>query len=467
MGILNRIFPRIERASFPYSLDQFAKDATQFGYGYSTNGRATNSEAAEQDFDYMANRFYKGSAVVFGVAQTRMRAFSQITFKWRPVDAVNVSYSLFGTPELAILEHPWPGGRTGDLLARAIQDVDIAGNFYCLREIGSDGQPRLRRLRPDWVDIVLSADPKYAVASDVIGYRYYPGGGGSYADYTVEEVCHWAPIPDPVAQYRGMSWLTSCLNDMMVDEHVNKHKASFFKRGAVLNLAVMMKPGLTKAQFDEARQAFLAAHSGSDNAYRPMFIGGGSDLKIIEADLSKMDLKGISGTAETHIAVAAGTHSAVVGLSEGMQGASLNAGNYAVAARGFGNGTMSWLWGSFCDALESIVVLPARTKRRGPARLWYSDADVAILNDDRIERADIQAKQASMMVTLKREGYTPDSIKEYAITGNPDVLVDGGYVSVQLYKPGEVPDDSAKPSVSTNQDKAVVKEPSEGSKANE
>src|SRR3546814_18880675 len=105
-----------------------------------------------------------------------------------------------------LLEEPWPNGTTRELLARMEQDVSLAGNFYAVREAG-----RLRRLRPDWVSIVLSAPAAEAVESDVAGYVYSPGGKsgkGQPRASSVEEICNRSPLPDPDAPYRGMSWLT-------------------------------------------------------------------------------------------------------------------------------------------------------------------------------------------------------------------------------------------------------------------
>lgn len=442
MGFFRRLFGIEERSnSVPISDLKWQGQYALYGYDRNTQGYGPRTESSPVDFETYASRLYKSSAVVFAVSQVRMRTFSQISFKWRPLDAVSIPHSLFGTRELSILENPWPGAKTSDLLARAEQDVTIAGNFYLVRELGEDGQPRLRRLRPDWVDIVLTEDPDRAVRSDVVGYRYYPGGyggPGEPVDYVAEEVCHWAPIPDPVAQYRGMSWLTPALNDILVDKGANRHKVNFFKRGAVLSTIFMMDKGVTKEQTREWRDEMTASHGGADNAFRPLFLGGGSDVKVIETDFSKMDLKSLSGTAETHIAAAAGVHPTVVGLSEGLSGSSLNAGNYKVANRGFVNGTMHPLWHSLADALENVVIKPrGRRGRNQPVRLWYTAADVAALNDDRLEKAEIMSQDAKTVNNLVREGWEWESAKEYVITGNFDALKHSGRVSVQLYDPSK------------------------------
>lgn len=469
MGFWNKLFPKLEDRSIPVQWSGLDDNFAFLNYG-SVSGRAVNSEGPPVDFDLFAEKFYKSSAVVFAVAQTRSRPFSEITFKWRPMDAHNVAYSLFGTKELSILENPWPMASTRDLLVRALQDVDIAGNFFAVREMGADGKPRIRRLRPDWVDIILSADPRVATSADVIGYQYYPGGGTAAPEiYLPEEMCHWAPIPDPSAHYRGMTWLTPALNDVMVEKETNRHKVSFFKRGAILSTMIVFPPGMGSDEAQTYKDRFESKYGGMMNSGRPMYIGGGIDVKVLETDFSKLDMKSIVGMAETHIAIAAGTHATVVGLSEGMEGSSLMQGNYQVANRGFVNSTMRYLWGSFCGAIEHLVDPPrSRGKRSGAIKLWYSDADVSILNDDREERANIQGKSAQTLNNLIVSGWTPESAKEFIITDNPDVLVDSGYRSVQLYKPVEGdPDDTSgnsktqeSGSVSKNEDANVVHDPS-------
>lgn len=483
MGFLRKLFPKLEKRS-ALGMNPFVDSYGGFGFGGSVTGRSPYSEGPPVDFDLFASKFYKGSAVVFATAWARTRPFSEITFKWRPMDAMNVTHALFGSPGLSLLENPWPNAKTRDLLVRALQDVDIGGNFFAVREKGPDGKPMLRRLRPDWVDIVLDTDPRWATRSNVIGYAYYPGGASLGHDenkpgpeiYLPEEVCHWAPFPDPEAQYRGMTWLTPALNDVLVERETNKHKVSFFKRGAILSTLIVFPPGMGSDEAQAYKDRFEAKYGGMMNSGRPMYIGGGIDVKVLETDFSKLDMKSIIGMAETHIAIAAGTHATVVGLSEGMQGSSLNAGNFETANRGFVNSTMRYLWGSFCGAVEHLIDKPRGRRNSNGIVLWYSDADVSILNDDREERAGIQARDAQTMNNLINAGWDPVSVQQYILTDNPEVLKHSGFVSVQLYKPSTVDPDAEQDkngdgssnsstedsgSVSKNQDSNVVYDPSD------
>jgi hypothetical protein len=110
---------------------------------------------------------YGGNAVVFGAILARLMLFSEAEFKFRRLR----DKSLYGSPALQQLEQPWPNGTTGELLARMIQDVDLAGNAY----VWNAGE-QLVRLRPDWVTIIseLVTDAVGRPYRRVVGYYYEP-----------------------------------------------------------------------------------------------------------------------------------------------------------------------------------------------------------------------------------------------------------------------------------------------------
>jgi phage portal protein BeeE len=430
----------VERADPEISLDDWLN---MFGFGglnYMLSGTSASQdrEAIENSFIGYVNGLYKTDGVVFACMEARRSLFTEARFQWqrikngRPLD-------LFGTPELALLETPWPNGTTGELLSRAIQDVDLAGNHYVVRE-----PTRLRRLRPDWVEIVLSAPPDQAVQSDVVGYIYWPGGIHNSPErakiYTVDEVAHWCPIPDPEAQYRGMSWLTPVIPEILSDKQATAHKEKFYGNAATPKLAVSLKETVTKAQFMDFMAAFSAANDGIENAYKTLYLGGGADVSLIGANMVQMDFKNVQGAGETRIAAAARVHPVIVGLSEGMQGSSLNAGNYKTVKESFGDQTLRPLWRSVAAAYQTIIRQPrplGKDPIPGTIRLWYDDRDVSFLRTDRKDEAEILNSQAETISKLITAGFEPDSVVKAVTTGDMTELKHSGLVSVQLLPPGE------------------------------
>jgi phage portal protein BeeE len=194
--------------------------------------------------------------------------------------------------------------------------VSLAGNAYVVREEG-----RLRRLQPDWVTIVLTAPPAVAVRSDVVGYWYHPGRTYSNVDkpessdelYLPAEMCHWSPIPDPEAQYRGMSWLTPVVREVMADKAATLHKERFFVNGATLGPVVSSKENLSDEQFQEWVENLDKAHKGVTNAYKPLYLASPVDVNTTTADMRQLDFKITQGAGETRICAAGGVPPIIVG----------------------------------------------------------------------------------------------------------------------------------------------------------
>lgn len=423
-SLLRRALGREER----YSLTDWNNDL-YFQYqnaSYPITGVPMSGveERVENSFAGYVQGAYKANGVVFATILSRMLLFTEARFQFQQMHGGKPG-DLFGTTDLEVLERPWPNGTTRELLARMEQDASLAGNFYAVRE-----GKRLRRLRPDWVSIVLSAPPDEAVEVDVEGYVYTPGGPtgrGKPQAFGVEEICHWSPIPDPDALYRGMSWLTPVLSDVTSDKQATQHKQKFFANAATPPLAVILE-GLDREEFRKFKREMDEAHNGPQNAYKTLYLGGGADVKPLGVDFKQLDFKNTQGAGETRITAAGGVPAVIVGLSEGLQAATYS--NYGQARRKFGDHWAHPQWGSASAALESILKVPSGS------RLWYDHKHIPFLREDEKDAADIRATQATTMETLIRAGYTPDSVAHAMANDDMSLLKHSGLVSVQLQAPG-------------------------------
>lgn len=431
-----------------YSLDALALDINQFqfgGNGYlAAGGSGITTTYGNNAAEPIGNSYkgylesaYKTNGVVFACVLARLLLFSDVRFQFqrmipRPGD-------LFGNTDLSILETPWPGATTGDLLARMEQSASLAGNAYVYRDTTRN---RLKVLRPDWVSIIVGsmnpdpnapADP-HSLESEMLGYIYQPGGYGSKAEAIFlmpGEVAHYAPIPDPDAQYRGMSWLTPVLAEVQGDKQATRHKLKFFELGATPNLAVKYPKEITPQQLGEYVALMQQEHMGVDNAYKTLHIGGGADPMVIGANMQQIDFKVTQGAGETRIAAAAGVPPIVVGLSEGLEASTYS--NYGQARRKFADGWARPAWRSAAGALGQIVPAP------GGARLWYDASDVSFLQEDEKDAADIVAVQAAAIRQLVDAGYDPASAVAAVQAGDLSQLQHSGLYSVQLQAAGSTP----------------------------
>lgn len=439
MRALDALVPSRSPMEHRYSWQQYLSDLISKGgsgtFGVQTTyGNQPSESIADNFISYVAGGL-RGNSIISTIELLRSSVFAEARFQWQALTAGRPG-KLFGTADLAQLETPWPGGTTADLLARMIIHADLAGNSYVARVLG-----QLVVLRPDWVDILLA--PRMApvgpegrnvqVGFSRAGYVYWEGGkaaGAEPALFLPDEMCHFAPLPDPLATYRGMSWMTPVLREIQADISATQHKLKFFENGATPNLVVSLAKEITPKAYDEFVERMNARIKGIDNAYETLWLGGGADATVVGSDMKQIDFKVTQGAGETRMANAAGCPAVLLGLSEGMQGSSLNAGNYNSAKRRFADATMRPLWRNAAGSLQTLFSVPAAS------RLWYDGRDVAFLRDDESQAAEIQSKRAQTIKALVDSGYDPDSVTAAVEAEDFALLVHSGLYSVQLQPPG-------------------------------
>jgi len=412
--------------------------------GVLTSYGSTPAEPIGNSFTDLVRGALRSDSIIAAVASIRMAVFSEARFQFQRFNSGRPG-QLFGTPDLGVLEHPWEGGHTSQLLSRMIIDADFGGTAFVAR-IGDE----LVRLRPDWTDIILT--PRVApVGQDGsdrrvgwrrVGYFFFDEGDRSAAPavFLPDEVAAFAPVPDPLATYRGMSLMYAAIKEIQSDRSATDHKLKFFENAATPNLAISLPRETTKAQFDLFKATMDENHRGVDDAYKTLYLTGGADPRVIGADMQQLDFRATQGAGETRLCNILGIHPVVAGVSESLAGSSLNAGNYGAAKRQTVDRTFRPLWRDLAGSMETLV--PPRDPRTGRpdpgARLWVDSRDIPFLRDDEQDLADIHSKEAQMIRTLLDAGYEPASVQAaVAAGGDWSLLVHTGYYSVQLQQLGQ------------------------------
>lgn len=334
---------------------------------------------------------------------------------------------MFSDRDLEILKTPWPGGSFRQLVAICENDVATCGNSYWIRIDNS-----LVRLEADWVTIVVGEVlvEGIEVGSQLLGYAVQRPGHNP-AIFEPADVAHYRPGVPNLSPWRGESWLASVAADASSDVEMTQYKGNYLKNGAMPSLAVLYEPDLDMAQLEKFVPLFNEKFVGPMNAGKVMHLLGGRDAKTVGATLDDLSFKAVQGAGETRIASAAGVPAVVAGFSEGMQGSSLNAGNYTATRRLFADAKVRPLLGSFFEAFANIVPAPTG------ARLWFDDSGVSFFQEDVGDEANIRQLNATTVKTLIEAGYKPDAVIQAVDTGNFAALVGqhSGLTSVQLQPP--------------------------------
>lgn len=408
-----------------------------------------DKEKIEPNYAGYIQAAYKADGIVFAAIAARQRVYSQARFQWREFRNGQPG-DLFGSPELALLERPWPNGTTGELLSRMEVTASLAGNYYATvaddqgrlgRAAMGSASRRIVHLRPDWTTIIIdsaSGNPN-ALDARVVGYLYEPpqlGGGFPTVDPVVllpGEVCHYSPIPDPDAKFRGMSWITPIIEEIRADKLATIHKGRVFTNAATPSLAIVFDKDTGEEAFEAFVAKFKQAHQGADKAHKTLFLAGGADVRPLSFDFRQLDLANTQGASEIRVAMAAGVPAAILQIAKGLEGSTLNAGNYTASKRSFAEMTLWDLWSKTAASLSSLVTPP-----REGAELWFDGRNIPFLQENEDDRAAIRERNAAALRQLVDGGFKPDAAVAYLQTNDLSRLTGqhSGLLPVQLQPPG-------------------------------
>jgi hypothetical protein len=244
----------------------------------------------------------------------------------------------------------------------------------------------------------------------VVGYDWDPfptpaaGRSEGAQLFTVDEVAHWSPIPDPNANFRGMSWLSPIIRETTSDGALTNYKTRYLEHGTPV-VAVKYPQKLQPATVDAVIERVGAKYGGASNAWKTLIFDQGAD-PILGKGLQDLDFRAIQAGGEQRICAAAGVPPLALGLTSGQGGET-----YQQAMRRLGDATLRPLWRSGCAALQKLVTVPAGS------RLWFDTSDIAALQAAETERAQVSQVHAAAILTLIQAGFIRESVIA-AINGN-------------------------------------------------
>ncbi|HET9975653.1 MAG TPA: phage portal protein, partial [Streptosporangiaceae bacterium] len=378
-----------------------------------TYGSSPDRESILPQVAAQARQDSAGNSVVFSAMTVRMMLLAEAAFKLQRAE----DGSLYGSDtSLHILEHPWPEGSSGELIARLEQDAGLAGNAYMW---APPGEGRLVRLRPDYVTIIseLVRVPGGGAYRRKVGYWHEPPKGvtgeGDPFEVPAAECCHFAPLPDPFATFRGMSWLTPVHREVAGDDAMTGYKIRYLQNNASPNLLIKYAQKLAPSTVDRIRERVQARYGGPGNAGGTLVLDQGADATIIGNSLSQMSFDTVQSAGAERILAAAGVPPLVVGL-ESIKGAGKS---YEEVIRRFADLTLRPEWRAMCAALETVTpaIPPA-------VRLWVDTAAIAALQDGQQVRAQVSLVHAQALLTLSQAGYDRDSAVKAVNSGDITLL---------------------------------------------
>lgn len=390
-------------------------------------------ETVGNDFIGYVRDIYKKNGPIFTCILVRMMVFSEIRFAWRDFDESGRPTELFTSPELNLIHRPATNLAGGEMLARMELDASLGGNNFTVRIDETGRRSRFRRLHPSAM-VILTGSPTedpLDYRAEPIAYIYDPkriGGRASTKEtiFTPGQVIHYSPLPDPDAQWRGMSWLTPVIEEIKGDKAATRHKLKFFENGAIPSVVLSYDKSVQVEQIERYMELFEEKHAGSDNAYKALHLGGGVDPKPLGTNFQQLEFKTTQAAGEARIAAASGLGAVMAQFSEGLGGSSLNEGNFKAAKDRSETVLFRPLWRIASASIEPVLVKPSET-----AQLWFDPRDVAFLRDDAKAEAEVQKIKAEALQHLWNSGWEPETAKKAILSNDFNHLTHTGLKPVQ------------------------------------
>jgi hypothetical protein len=372
---------------------------------------------------------YCSNGIVAAVVGRRIDLFSQASFCWKRFGAgpKPMASDVFTNRDLLPLDD------CVDLLTWMEFDAATAGNSFVVR----DGD-ELRRLPPQHVSIVVGSntaeeEPELAWDAHVVGYLFQPSAGDPEV-FAADQVCHYAPKPDPAARFRGMSYLRPVLRQVDNQNAYAGFLSQYWANAATPNLVMKFPPEVQRQTIEVFRDLFNERHRGAGQAFRTAFLGGGADPVVVGANLKDLSSEQVSAYEFAQICAAAGVPPVVVTIVPGLESASTYA-NYQSSMRSFADLTIRPLWRRAAIKLRPLIQpIPAN------AELWYDVTGVAALQADAQDDANVMATNAQTIRALSDGGWAKSSVVDAVTSGDLTKLRDTGLISVQLLPPGTTGD---------------------------
>jgi hypothetical protein len=404
--LIDRWLSRADQPGYNENYYTGAEYAT--GLDVSGQGR----EGSPQGIVRLARQAYRQNGIVFACEAVKQWLFSEARFQFEALDDGHI----FGDTSLRLLEHPWPNGDSGNLLGRACNDGSM-GNCYFRKAVpAGGGDPVLVRMVPEKVTIISQelADDLGRTWKQPIGYLEDMGPGREPQMFTTEEVGHFAPLVDPDAAWRGMSWLTPILSDVRSDAKLTEYKTFHLDNGAMPGLVIKYAVKLSNKTIDTLRKRVRAKYGGAENAGNVLVLDEGADLAVAGSTLEQLQYDAVSKAGERRVCAAAGPGLLVI--------CGFDKGGYQEAIRELADLWARPNWRMLCASLEHLIPGPMANPEV-PVRLWYDVGGIAALREGELQRAQAFLVKAQGLASSVAAGFTRQSAVKAAETGDLALLV--------------------------------------------
>lgn len=309
MGFINKIFPFIKQPHIPYSSNRY----------FSVGG----TEPPERNMEGLLKCYTQVGwwhAVIFRIAL----GCSEVKWTLHDVSNRNKPRQIFDHPILSLLNLVNPFMTSNEFIALDTIYEESVGEAFWALNFNALGEP---------AEIVLPYPHLMSVVPDrnfpfVKGYVY--GTGANAIPFDTNEIIH-IKYPNPLNQYRGLGQAEAIGVNLSAQENADRWVNQFFYNSARPDGVIQFDYNLSDEQFDKLKKQWSEKYKGVSKAHQVALLEGGGKYLQIQNTVKDMDFPNLQLKNRDIILGVVGMPLSVMGISENVNKANAEAGDYTFA----------------------------------------------------------------------------------------------------------------------------------------
>ena len=246
--------------------------------------------------------------------------------EWTLFDTSNYDKpkQIFKHPLLTLLHQVNPFQTSNEFIALDTIYNELIGESFWALNFNALGEP---------AEIILPYPNKMSVVPAqnfpfVKGYVY--GTGADAVPFDVNEIIHFK-YPNPLNQYRGLAPARAIGINLDAEQNADKWVNQFFYNSARPDGVIQFDYNLSDEQFDKLKKQWSEKYKGVSKAHQVALLEGGGKYLQIQNTIKDMDFPNLKQKNRDVILGVFGMPQSVMGISENVNKANAEAGDYTFA----------------------------------------------------------------------------------------------------------------------------------------
>uniref|UniRef100_A0A6M3KTG5 Putative portal protein n=2 Tax=viral metagenome TaxID=1070528 RepID=A0A6M3KTG5_9ZZZZ len=246
--------------------------------------------------------------------------------EWTLFDASNQDKpkQIYKHPILKLLKQVNPFQTSNEFIALDTIYNELIGESFWALNFNALGEPAEIILPyPNKMSVVPAANFPF-----VKGYVY--GTGADSVPFDVNEIIHFK-YPNPLNQYRGLAPAKAIGINLDAEQNADKWVNQFFYNSARPDGVIQFDYNLSDEQFEKLKKQWSEKYKGVSKAHQVALLEGGGKYLQIQNTIKDMDFANLKQKNRDVILGVFGMPQSVMGISENVNKANAEAGDYTFA----------------------------------------------------------------------------------------------------------------------------------------